>query len=134
MYQLPRHLLPPKLLEIAEYCGDKTAMDLLQHYGGGHICVPQQVDALHRLSQVLGVVAAAVFCQNFAGETIQIPKAAKAFRAIRNAQIRQLRKEGEPLFNVARKFGLTERQILTICNGMEADYVQADMFDIEDSF
>jgi hypothetical protein len=35
MCQLPRHLLPPKLLEIAEYCGDKTAMDLLQHYGGG---------------------------------------------------------------------------------------------------
>ncbi len=131
MYQLPRHLLPPKLLEIAEYCGDKTAMDLLQHYGGGHICVPQQVDALHQLSQVLGVVAAAVFCQNFAGETIQIPKAAKAFRALRNTQIRQLRKEGEPLFNVARKFGLTERQILTICNGIEADYGQVDMFDVD---
>lgn len=132
MYQLPRHLLPPKLLEIAEYCGDKTAMALLQHYGGGHICVPQQVDALHQLSQVLGMVAATVFCQAFGGETIQIPKAAKAFRALRNAQIRQLRKEGEPLFNVARKFGLTERQILTICNGIEEDCGQADLFDVDE--
>jgi hypothetical protein len=133
MYQLPRHLLPPKLLEIAEYCGDQTAMDLLQHYGGGHICVPQQVDALHQLSQVLGPKAAAVFCQNFAGETIQIPKAAKAFRTLRNTEIRRLRKEREPLFNVARQFGLTERQVLTICNGMdEGDYQQVDLFAIED--
>lgn len=120
-------------MEIAEYCGDQTAMDLLQHYGGGHICVPQQVDALHQLSQVLGPKAAAVFCQNFAGETIQIPKAAKAFRTLRNTEIRRLRKEREPLFNVARQFGLTERQVLTICNGMdEGDYQQVDLFAIED--
>jgi hypothetical protein len=133
MYQLPRHLLPEKLKEIADYCGDQTAMDLLQHYGGGHLCVPQQVDALHQLSQVLGPKAAAVFCQNFAGETIQIPKAAKAFRTLRNAEIRRLRKEREPLFNVARKFGLTERQVLTICNNMdEEDYQQVDLFAIED--
>jgi Mor family transcriptional regulator len=119
-------------MEIAEYCGDQTAMDLLQHYGGGHICVPQQVDALHQLSQVLGPKAAAVFCQNFAGETIQIPKAAKAFRTLRNTEIRRLRKEREPLFNVARQFGLTERQVLTICNGMDADYGQVDLFASED--
>jgi Mor family transcriptional regulator len=131
MYQLPKHLWPPKLLEIAEYCGDKAAMDLLQHYGGGHLCVPRQVDAMHRLSQVLGVVAAAVFCQNFAGETIQIPKAARAFRALRNAEIRQLRQEGEPLFNLARRFGLTERQIMTICNGMDEDCGQVDLFDAD---
>lgn len=132
MYQLPRHLLPPKLLEIAEYCGDETAMNLLHHYGGGHLCVPQQVDALHQLSQVLGPKAAAEFCRNFSGETIQIPKAAKAFRALRNTEIRRLRKEHEPLFNVARKFGLTERQVLTICNGMDEDFCQVDMFDIDD--
>jgi hypothetical protein len=132
MYQLPRHLLPEKLKEIAEYCGDQTAMDLLQHYGGGHLCVPQQVDAMHQLSQVLGPKAAALFCRNFAGETIQIPKAAKAFRTLRNAEIRRLRKEHEPLFNVARKFGLTERQVLTICNGMDADYGQVDLFASED--
>lgn len=132
MHPLPRHLLPPKLLEIAEYCGDKTAMDLLQHYGGGHVCVPQQVDALHQLSQVLGPGAAAAFCENFAGEIIQIPKAAKAFRAIRNSEIRRLRKEREPLFNVARKFGLTERQVLTICKGMDEDVGQVDLFAIDD--
>lgn len=133
MVQLPRHLLPPKLLEIAEYCGDKTAMALLQNYGGGHVCVPQQVDALHRLSQVLGVVAATQFCQAFGGETIQIPKAAAAFRVMRNAEIRRLRRAGEPLFNVARQFGLTERRILTICNGMEKDCRQVDLFDVEDN-
>jgi hypothetical protein len=132
MCQLPRHLLPPKLLEIADYCGDQTAMDLLQHYGGGHICVPQRVDAMHQLSQVLGVVAATAFCQHFAGEIIQIPKAAKGFRTLRNAEIRRQRKEGKPLFHVARDFGLTERQVLTICNGMEADYQQVDLFAIED--
>jgi hypothetical protein len=132
MYQLPRHLLPEKLKEIAEYCGDQTAMDLLQHYGGGHLCVPQQVDAMHQLSQVLGPKAAAVFCRNFAGETIQIPKAAKALRTLRNTEIRRLRKEHEPLFNVARQFGLTERQVLTICNGMDADYGQVDLFASED--
>lgn len=132
MHPLPRHLLPPKLLEIAEYCGDKTAMALLENYGGGHLCVPQQVDILHRLSEILGMAAANAFCQAFAGEIIQVPKAAKAIRALRNAEIRRLRNEGEPLFNVARKVGLTERQVLTICNGPAEACRQADMFDVDD--
>ena len=117
MHPLPRHLLPPKLLEIAEYCGDKTAMALLENYGGG---------------EILGMAAANAFCQAFAGEIIQVPKAAKAIRALRNAEIRRLRNEGEPLFNVARKVGLTERQVLTICNGPAEACRQADMFDVDD--
>lgn len=131
MYQLPRHLLPPKLLEIAEYCGDSTAMALLQHYGGGHLCVPHKVDMQHPLSLALGVEAAAKFCQLFAGEIINMPRAAKAMRTLRNAEMRRLRGEGWSCFQLARHYHLTERQVITICNGMEEQVGQVDLFDFE---
>jgi hypothetical protein len=132
MIDLPLHLLPPKLREIAEYCGADTALLLLEHAGGGHVRVPnpEHLHGLHQLVEWLGVERATEFCRNFAGDIIQVPRAAAAIRAVRNRKIRAERQAGASLFHLARYYGLTERQILTIV-GREVDDRQFDLFGLE---
>lgn len=133
MIRLPTHLLPPKLREIAEFCGDETALLLLEHAGGGHVAVPQpdNLHPMHQLVEWLGPVLARSFCQAFSGEIIQIPKAAAAMRIVRNRQIREERLAGASLFTLARRYGLTERQVMVIAGRAEPDDRQADLFGVE---
>jgi hypothetical protein len=132
MIDLPTHLLPPKLREIAEYCGIETAMLLLEHAGGRYVSVPlpEHLHALHQLVEWLGVERASVFCRQYAGELIQVPKAAAAIRAIRDRKIREDRRAGASMSNLARRYGLTHRQITNIV-GQESDDRQFDLFGIE---
>jgi hypothetical protein len=129
MTELPLHLLPPKLREIAEYCGIETAMLLLEHAGGGHVKVPlpENLHGLHQLVEWLGAERARAFCDNFCGETIQIPLAKAAIRVVRNKKIREERQAGASLFTLARRYGMTERGILKIV-GHEKDDRQFDLF------
>jgi bacterioferritin-associated ferredoxin len=132
MIDLPLHLLPPKLREIAEYCGIETALLLLEHAGGRYVSVPypEHLHALHQLVEWLGVERASGFCRQYAGELIQVPKAAAAIRAIRDQQIREDRRSGASLGSLARRYGLTQRQITTIV-GQETDDRQFDLFGME---
>jgi len=129
MSELPKHLLPASLLQIAEYCGETTMWAIWSAYGGGHLSVPMQVSPDHALSQLLGYVAACKFCQAFGGELLSIPKAEAAKRAVRNVRIRQERLEGQDNFSLCRKYGLTERQIITICQADEVPVLNMDLFD-----
>jgi hypothetical protein len=132
MIDLPLHLLPSKLREIAEYCGIETALLLLEHAGGRYVSVPypEHLHALHQLVEWLGVERASGFCRQYAGELIQVPKAAAAIRAIRDQQIREDRRSGASLGSLARRYGLTQRQITTIV-GQETDDRQFDLFGME---
>jgi hypothetical protein len=132
MIDLPLHLLPPKLREITEYCGAETALLLLEHAGGRYVSVPypEHLHALHQLVEWLGVERAGVFCRQYAGELIQVPKAAAAIRAIRDQKIRDDRRAGASLGSLARRYGLTQRQITTIV-GQETDDRQFDLFGME---
>ena len=134
MTHLPLHLLPPKLREITEFCGIDTAMLLLEHAGGGHIAVPEpeHLHALHQLVEWLGVERAQVFCRAFSGDIIQVPKAAAAIRALRNRQIQAERLAGASLFSLARRYGLTERQVLTITGRPVMDDRQFDLFGLSE--
>lgn len=133
MIDLPLHLLPPKLREIAEYCGTDTALLLLEHAGGGYVRAPEpeNLHALHPLVEWLGVERAQAFCQAYAGEIIQIPKASAALRTIRNRRIHEERRAGVSLFALARKYGLTQRQIISILGDETEDDQQFDLFGLE---
>jgi hypothetical protein len=130
MIEIPLRLLPPKLRQISEYCGIDTALLLLEHAGGGHVAVPEpeHLHALHQLVEWLGSEKAQVFCRNFSGEIIQIPKAASALRSLRNRKIIDARKSGTSLFILARTYGLTERQVLNILGQTAYDDQQFDLF------
>ncbi|MCL7422527.1 MAG: hypothetical protein M8364_16675 [Methylobacter sp.] len=129
MTDLPRHLLPASLLLIAEYCGETTMWAIWSEYGGGHLSVPERATPEHSLSQLLGYAAARKFCQAFGGELLNIPKAAAAKRAVRNECIRRDRRNGMGHFALCRKYGLTERQIIAICQAGEPKAFNFDLFD-----
>lgn len=128
---LPRHLLPPMLLEIIEYTDETTAFTIWRHYGGGHLCVPRSADPLHRLVELLGPERAARFCERFGGDLLSIPRAAEALRAVRNRAIYAARAAGKTQFDIARQFGLTERHVNSILNQAPAPVpdLQLDLFD-----
>ena len=129
MSELPKHLLPKSLLQIAEYCGETTMWVIWSAYGGGHLSVPERVAPEHGLSQLLGYANASRFCQAFGGEIMNIPKADAAKRSVRNKQIRQYRRDGWSNFNLCRRYGLTERQIIAICQADEVVVVNFDLFE-----
>jgi hypothetical protein len=128
MSDFPTHLLPPKLREIAEFCGVPVAMKLLAAYPGLHLVVPKRPPPEHRLVEVIGWEAAVRFCDIYGGDIIQIPRAVKAYRALRDARIRAERRQGDPLSAIALRHGLTERQVGTIL-GQQADApLNGDLF------
>lgn len=129
MTELPKHLLPASLRQIADYCGEATMWAIWSAYGGGHLSVPERVRPEHGLSQLLGLPGARRFCQAFGGEILTIPKAEAAKRAVRNECIRRDRRGGMSNFGLCRKYGLTERQIITICQANEPVAINFDLFD-----
>ncbi|WP_446807981.1 Mor transcription activator family protein [Methylomonas sp. 2BW1-5-20] len=127
---LPKHLLPDSLLQIAEYCGEETMWLIWRAYGGGHLTVPVNVTPDHRLAELLGMELAAKFCEMFGGATVyQIPKAHAAMLAMRNERIRHDRSNGMDNFRLCRKYGLTERQIITIVGQVTPAAINFDLFE-----
>ncbi|HEY8037961.1 MAG TPA: Mor transcription activator family protein [Methylobacter sp.] len=131
MSDLPRHLLPASLLEIAEYCGDEVMWKLWSAYGGMRVSVPVHMIPEHPLSQLLGYPAACQLSEVFGGaEPLTIVKAEAARRAVRNEMIRQDHREHMSMHNLVRKYGLTERQLSTIINAVEPLMLNMDLFEI----
>lgn len=128
MTQLPRHLLPASLLQLADYCGDDVMWALWDSHGGGHLRIPLRYDAAHPLNARLGPVGFARLVDSFGGEILTIPRADAARRAVRDALIRQGRAAGRTLFELARQYQLTERQITTICRARDSPIVNGDLF------
>jgi len=96
-------------------CGHETALALLSHYGGCHVCVPRHALPVHRLAALLGWQQFKQLCANYGGEIVAIPKATAARLAARNAQIKAERRNGATLSTIARRYDLTTRHVLTIC-------------------
>lgn len=129
MSSLPRHLLPQSLQTIADYCGETVMWTIWEHFGGGRLHVPLRVEPDHRLSELLGFAAASAFCQQFGGEFLTIAKAESAKRAVRNELIRQAKREGLDNFTLARRFNLTDRQIMEICKAEAPIVMSFDLFE-----
>lgn len=127
---LPTHLLPAKLREIAEYCGLPVALRLVESFPGIEVFIP--LDPLppeHRLVRVLGPEAAAKLWDVYRGDTIKVPRAVRAMRAVRDEQIREERRQGAGLAELALRHRLTDRYVSIICNAPEPDDAQRDLFD-----
>lgn len=130
MSTLPKHLLPESLLQIADYCGEATMWAILGEYGGGHLWVPVSVTPEHRLSVLLGYDAACKLCEAFGGEFFRhIPNATAAKREIRDEQIREEAAAGAGNFELCRKYGLSERQIIKIKGAARPVPLNFDLFE-----
>lgn len=127
LFDLPDNLIPAKLKEIASYCGQNTAVVLLLNFPGVLIRVPKTAPAEHRLAELLGMAAYRQLCDNYGDELLNIPRAAKAIRAIRNQQILEDFSRGARQASLALKYGMTQRQINAICSTVLFNK-QLDMF------
>ena len=129
LFDLPESLIPGRMKEIAEHCGEQTAILLLLHYPGVHLSIPKRANPTHKLADILGYPAFAKLCEVYSDEVIQIPRAAKAMRSLRNQSILKDFSQGLYQSTIAIKHGLTERQVNTICNTVRFDK-QLDLFSL----
>lgn len=116
-------LLPPRLAELAEMCGVDVAHALVERFPGMRLYVPEEVGEDHPLAAALGIEAARRLAREYGREHIEIPRAAGAAREARNRAIRAESRnatQGE----LARRYGLTERQIRTILRSSGDDGTQ----------
>lgn len=127
LFDLPAELIPERMQEIANYCGQQTALVLLLHYPGVHVAIPKKPVPTHKLAELLGFAAFVQLCELYGNEVIQIPRAAAAWRALRNQKILKGFAAGVFQSTMALEYGLTERQVNTICNTVRIDR-QLDIF------
>lgn len=124
--------LPPKLHEMSELCGEDIMLKIWSAYGGCHLSVPKNAAPEHPITKTLTAAEVQIFCKTYGGEILFIPTAARLKREVRNALIRQQRGAGKSIFDLARGFNLTERQVLSICNNPAQSLVnnnnQASLF------
>jgi Mor family transcriptional regulator len=116
MPELIEHL-PGELRAIADLIGLPAALRLVEARGGRRLYIPSGAAPEHALVQIVGEEAAAALCRAYAGECLEIPRAVGYATAVRNADIRQRRRQGVSQSTLAGEHRLTERQIRNIQGG-----------------
>jgi len=106
--------LPSTLVQVVEAIGIEDTMRVVDAFGGCRVYVPMQLEGKHLLVTTLGRRLADQLVAHFGGEPLEIPRCLVALRAIRDAEIRSAREEGALPRDLARKHGLTERQVYSI--------------------
>lgn len=110
---MDKMLLPPIIQECVEVIGLDAALKLVDRYGGTRVWFPERPEPDHHLVKALGDSAYAL-CARFALEWLDIPKCARALRAVRDAAIVEALRQGHTQAEVAREVGLTWRQVANI--------------------
>lgn len=107
------HLLSRQGREIAEGFGLSAALKIAERWGGLYLCVPKTVGPTHELFALLGSDAAR-FCRHYGGERLWPAKEEAYFQAVRVGEMRALKLAETPLVDIARRYGLTVRQVVRL--------------------
>lgn len=128
MTEIDTGLLEPILQDLVGLIGLHATMKLVETHGGVRLYVPKlALGDDHPLILQIGRTAAEKLQSMYGGEPhFDIPKAERALRAVRDAEIRAKRPHTSVRL-LALDYRLTERQIRTICGEME-DASQAQLF------
>lgn len=115
------NILPGVLREMTDMIGLPATMQIVQRHGGTRLWVPALIETLapdHKLVKLVGMAAARTLSEQYGGETLEIPKAERALRAIRDKAIRE-QWPAKSQSQLAREYNLTERQVRKILSGIE---------------
>lgn len=112
--------LPDSLREIGEALGMEAALAMLDKFAGIRLFIPKRIGTEHLLTKALGQEVAQHLSREFGGETLSIPRAARARRQVRNREIIRRYDGGESVRTLAGVYKLTERQLYTILSGTTA--------------
>lgn len=108
--------LPETLAEMARVTTPAVAMKIAERFGGTRIYLPRQPEAESDLARLIGLPAARALGKHYGGELVEVPRASAVCRALRNNKIRQRRRSGTSVKELARDGAMTERQVRRICN------------------
>lgn len=121
--------LPPRLAELAGAIGLAATLALVEARGGTRLYIPERAAPEHWLARTIGPDAFRRLAADYAGEQLEIDRAAGAVRAARDRAIRAAADAGASTAKLALDYGLTQRQIFTIlARGANNDSPQADLF------
>lgn len=115
------NILPGVLREMTDLIGLPATMQIVQRHGGTRLWVPALIETLapdHKLVKLVGMAAARTLSEQYGGETLEIPKAERALRAIRDKAIRE-QWPAKSQSQLATEYNLTERQVRTILSSIE---------------
>ena len=125
---LSTELLPKVLQEFVRLIGLPATMLLVEKFGGLRIYIPLNPSPDHHFAQLIGYDNLVRLAQVYGREDhFELPKAARALTALRNAKIKA---EYGPrsIRQLAAEYSLTERHVTRIV-GAEADNAdQAQLF------
>jgi hypothetical protein len=111
-------LLPPRLREFVRLIGLPATLRLVEHYGGLRIYIPARPAPDHPFAELIGFDKLSVLSAEYAvdgtGLRFVLPKAQRAFDAIRNEQIRTDFSTGKSVRALATEHRLVERQVARI--------------------
>lgn len=111
----PASLLPALLQDMAEHIPMEAVIRLAERFGGTVLCIPKRLPKNSELPAVLGADVAAKLVAVYGGENLDIPRACRMIRFVRNQEIVRLRRqEGAPLKDLARAFSMTMRNVTSI--------------------
>jgi Mor family transcriptional regulator len=117
----PRHqellaALPETLAEMARVTTPAAALKIAERFGGTRIYLSRQPATDSELAKLVGLPAARALGRHFGGELVEVPRASAVCRELRNNKIRQRRRSGASMKELARDSSMTERQLRRICN------------------
>ena len=107
-------LYPQSLLDIMDVIGEDAGLILLDNLAGTRLFIPKEMKPTNRLVELIGMDLAETMARTFSGETISVPRAARARREMRNIAIREAYDGGERVPDIGQRVELTERQVYAI--------------------
>lgn len=121
-------LLPESMADLVDIIGLPAVLRLMEAFGGTELWVPERLFYNHKLLEALDGEAAQSLCEYMAGSRIRVPRGAAIIREVRNRAIRRERHQGAKLDELALRYKITDRHVLTILNSEPEDDRQQDMF------
>lgn len=119
---IPVEMLPPLLQHFVRLAGLHATMTLVRRWGGRRIYIPtlDRITPEHPMAVLIGVDALRALAAEFGGqEHFQLPRATRAMKAIRNAEIYR-ESSDKSARELAADYDLTESQIVRILAGQRA--------------
>ena len=116
---------PQSLIELAEVIGTGAALNLVDAFRGLDYCyVPHEMPEDHKIVQAIGLTAAKLLCQRYAGDKLSLPVLA----VVRHRKRLIATAEGKTS-EVALRFGVSARWVREVRQDTRPDSRQTDIFD-----
>jgi hypothetical protein len=110
--------LPESLRDLAELIGIEAVVALCSTFGGTGLHVPAKPARAGALTRALGLLPATLLCRRHGGEKLYVPMLDRALRRYRHRAIREAYDLGDiSVKQLARRFGLSDRQVNSILKG-----------------